>query len=444
MARAVKPFEVTHWSVIAIAWPTTLAFLSTPLLGLVDMAVVGRLGSPAMIGGLAVGAILFDIIFTTFNFLRASTTGLVAQAVGAQNDAMQKLVLIRSLLLSVLLGMIPLAISPFILSSGLWAMEVTPAVAAATSEYFSIRILAAPLTLINYSALGWMLGRAQAGLALVLQSVLNGTNIVLSVYLGLHLEMGLAGVGWATVIAEAIAVMLGLTLVWRAWRGSPAVTISDILDRSAIIKMLAVNRDIMIRSFVLLFTFAFITAQGARFGELTLAANAVLLNFFMFGGFLLDGFATAAEQLAGRGLGANYRPAFDRAVRLSVFWGFVLAIIATIVFWFGGPYLIDFLTTDSAVRSEARTYLFWAAITVLLGNLAFQMDGVFIGATWSVEMRNMMILSLIAFLAVWWIAVPLIGNHGLWLALEVFLSIRGITLLARLKTKADQSFDTAA
>ena len=319
-------------------------------------------------------------------------------------------------------------------------MDVPPAVEEATRQYFTIRILAAPLTLINYSVLGWLLGRAQANLGLVLQTVLNGTNIVFSILLGLHWGWGIEGVAWATVLAEVAAAVAGLTIAWRHNRGLGALNWIAIRDRSALIRLFGVNRDIMIRSFCLLFAFAFFTAQGARFGENTLAANAVLMHFFLISGYFLDGFATAAEQLAGKAIGARHRPAFDAAVRLTLIWGFILAGVATVVFFLIGPSMIDLLTTNEVVRAEARTYLIWAALTALVGVVAFQMDGVYIGATWSADMRNMMLISLVAFLAVWWIATPTWGNHGLWLALEVFLGVRGATLFWRLPRKAAETF----
>ncbi|MEP4291624.1 MAG: MATE family efflux transporter [Rhizobiaceae bacterium] len=441
MRENPRAFEVTHRSVIAIAWPTTLAYLSTPLLGLIDTGVVGRLGDPALLGGLAVGAILFDIIFTTFNFLRSSTTGLVAQALGAGRDEEQRVVLIRSLILSAVMGLTVLLMAPLVSTVGLWAMDVPEAVEQATLTYFTIRVLAAPLTLINYSVLGWMLGLGQARLGLALQFVLNGSNILLSILLGLVWGWGIEGVAWATVIAEGLAACVGLTIAWRRLAGHGRLVWPTIFERAALMRLLGVNRDIMIRSFCLLFAFAFFTAHGAKFGEVTLAANAVLMNFFLIAGYFLDGFATAAEQLAGKAVGARHRPAFNSAVRLTLIWGYALSLLASMVFWIGGPVVIDLLTTNAAVQSAAREYLIWAALTALIGVMAFQMDGVYIGATWSADMRNMMLLSLVAFLLTWWIATPILQNHGLWLALEVFLGIRGLTLYARLPSKAEETFN---
>lgn len=443
MSDNPRAFNVTNRSVLAIAWPTTLAYLSTPLLGLVDTGVVGRLGDPALLGGLAVGAIIFDIVFALFYFLRASTTGLVAQAVGAGDVEQQRIVLVRSLMISTSMGVVVIALAPAISSVSLWAMEVPLTVEQATLLYFSVRVMAAPLSLINYSVLGWLLGMGQARLGLLLQIVLNGSNIVLSILLGLHWGWGIEGVAWATVIAEIIAAIVGLTIAWIRLSKQGRLDWPRVFNKAALARLLSVNFDIMVRSFCLLFAFAFFTAQGAQFGEVTLAANAVLMNFFLISGYFLDGFAMAAEQLAGKAIGARHRPAFDSAVRLTLVWGFALAAAATAVFWFGGPYLIDVLTTNEAVRQEARVYLIWAALTALVGVMAFQMDGVYIGATWSADMRNMMLLSLLAFLLTWWLATPRLENHGLWLALEVFLGARGVSLYLRLSKRTRETFSPA-
>lgn len=426
--------------VFSIAIPMTLAYITTPLLGLVDTGVVGRLGDAALIGGLAVGAVLFDTIFTMFNFLRAATTGLVAQAMGAGDEEQQRIIAIRALIVSVLGGLLLLGLAPYLLQIALSLMEVTPAVANAVASYFLIRVFAAPFTLINYSILGWLLGKSRAGLGLLLQVILNGSNIGLSLYLGLSLGWGLEGVAWATVCAEGIAALLGLALFSRsAWRGGK-IDWKRVFNRASLKRLFAVNRDIMIRSFVLVFTFAYFTAQGAVFGENTLAANAILMNFFLVAGYLLDGFAMAAEQFVGRSIGANYRPAFDKSVRLTLFWGVVLGSIGSLVAYVVGPWLIDVLTVLPEVREEARIYLIWAALTPIVGMLAFQMDGIYIGATWSATMRNMMLLSIAAFILVWYLTKEPMGNHGLWLALLTFLGVRGITLSMALPRHRKMAF----
>jgi MATE family multidrug resistance protein len=435
-----RAFEITHRSVLAIALPMTAAYLSTPLLGVVDTAVIGQLGDAALIGGIAVGAVIFDVIFTTFNFLRSGTTGLTAQAVGAGDAPEQRAVLWRALTLALVSGLIVIALQVPMLALALDLMRPSAPVAAATREYFQIRVLAAPFALANYAILGWLIGLGRAGTGLALQTLLNGLNIVLSVYFVLWLGWGIAGVAWGTVLGQAVTATAGLALVLAANGQAGRLPLAAIFDRARFRRMIALNRDIMIRSFALLFAFAFFTAQGARSGDLILAANAVLMNFFLVASYFLDGMATAAEQFAGRAVGARWRPGFDRAVGLTLIWSFALALALAAALWFAGPLLIDLMTTSEDVRATARIYLAWAAATPLLGALAFQMDGVFIGATWSKDMRNMMLASLLAYLATWWLTAPAFGNHGLWLALLVFLSVRGMTLAWRCRVRARQAF----
>jgi MATE family multidrug resistance protein len=435
-----RPFEVTHRSVLAIALPMTFAYLSTPLIGVVDTAVIGQLGDAALIGGIAVGAVIFDIVFTTFNFLRSGTTGLTAQAIGSGDAQEESAVLWRALSVGLVSGLIVIALQVPMLALALDLMGPSAPVATATRDYFHIRVLAAPFALANYAILGWLIGLGRAGTGLALQTLLNGLNIVLSVYFVLWLGWGIAGVAWGTVLSQTVTAIVGLGLVLAARGGSARLALGVIFDKVRFMRMLALNRDIMIRSFALLFAFAFFTAQGARSGDLILAANAVLMNFFLVASYFLDGMATAAEQLAGRAVGARWRPGFDRAVSLTLVWSFALALALSAILWLAGPLLIDLMTTSEDVRATARSYLVWAAATPLLGALAFQMDGVFIGATWSKDMRNMMLASLVAYLATWWLAVPAFGNHGLWLALLVFLSVRGVTLAWRCRARAEQEF----
>ncbi|WP_075995520.1 MATE family efflux transporter [Salaquimonas pukyongi] len=436
---ASRPFAVTHRMVIGLALPMTLAYMTTPILGLVDTAVVGRLGSAALIGGLAVGAIIIDVAFTTLNFLRSGTTGLTAQAVGREDEKEKQAILFRALVIALAGGLAMIALIPGILWAGLWFMAPGEAVADATSRYFTIRMLGAPFALANYALLGWLIGLGRAGLGLLLQIVLNGTNIVLSIVLGLSLEYGLEGVAWATVVAEALAFAVGSVICWRLLDHTIRPSLQRIFDKAALIRIANLNADIMVRSFLLLLAFAFFTAQGAKFGETVLAANAVLMNFFMVAGFFLDGMATAAEQIVGRAVGAHHRDGFWRGIRLTLFWNTVLALALFGVFWLFGEALINLITTLEPVREEAYRWMIFAALTALTGVIAFQMDGIYIGATWSREMSVMMILSFLAYLAVWWLLRDL-GNPGLWIALHSFLIFRGITLSARLPVKANQTF----
>jgi putative MATE family efflux protein len=437
---AIRPFEVTNRLVLSIAVPMTLAYVTTPLLGIVATAVVGQLGDAALLGGLAAGAIVFDLVFTTFNFLRSGTTGLVAQAFGRADPASEQAAFWHAFAMALAAGLVLAFCGPLIALAGSWFMDAGPRVTDAMHLYIGIRMLAAPFSLVNYAVLGYVLGRGQGGLGLMLQIVLNGTNIVLCILLGLELGWGVAGVAWASVGGEFAASVIGMTYVLARFRKLPPLPRNRLLDMTAFLRMMAMNRDIMIRSFSLLAAFALFTRQGAQQGTLALAANAVLMNFFLVAGYFLDGFATAAEQLAGRAIGSRYRLAFDRAVRLTMIWGFGLAIASSIVCLVFGDALVRLVTTAPEVREMAYAFMPWAALTPVTGVLAFQMDGVFIGATWSRDMRNMMLLSFVVYLVALIGLGKAFGNVGLWAALHIFLIVRGLSLLSVLPARIRAAF----
>ncbi len=432
-----SPMVVTNRSVLAIAVPMSLSFLTVPLLGIVDTAIVGQFGDAALIGGLAVGAVIFDVAFTTFNFLRTGTTGFVAQAMGRGDETEQQAIFSRALLMSIAIGLAILLISPLLIWLGLALISPSDDVRAAAVIYMSIRFLGAPFTLINYAILGLLLGQNRAVANLVVQTAINGLNIILSILLGIGLGWSIAGVAWATVIAEGFIAVLALAWLWRAFDQKWRPTVARILDMVAIKKMVAVNRDIMIRSFALLAAFFLFTRFGSDQGEVILAGNALLMNFFLFAAYFLDGLSAASEQLAGRAVGAGQRPAFWQTIKKTSLMGFALCCVAaTIIMWLG-PTVIDLMTTAQDVRVEAKKYLIWAALTPMAGVLAFNMDGVFIGATWSRDMRNMMLLSLTTFIILGLILPIWFGNHGLWMALNGWLILRGLSLLYVLPKRAE-------
>ncbi|AJC77832.1 DNA-damage-inducible protein DinF [Rhizobium etli bv. phaseoli str. IE4803] len=436
-------FEVTHRLVLSIAIPMTLGFLTTPLLGLTSTAVVGHMGDPEALAGLAIGAMLFDLILGSFNFLRASTTGLTAQAYGRRDQHEQQAVFARALISALGCGLALLCLSPLLMPAGLRLMGAEGAIAEATSTYFSIRILAAPAALANYAILGFVLGRGQGKIGLLLQAIINGINILLSIYLGLTLGWGVAGVAWGTMAGETAGALVGLFVVLNGFAKADRPAWAEIVSRHRLAELFALNRDILIRTFVLIGAFTIMTRIGTSFGAVTLAANAVLMNFVLLSSYYLDGLANAAEQITGRAVGARYRPAFDRGLKLTILWSFGLAAIVSAFFFFAGPWLISVLTTSPEVRQAAATYLPWAAVTGLTGALAFLMDGVFIGATWSADMRNRMLMSFAGYLAMLAVFVPLFGNHGLWLGMNAFLLLRGFFLVMLVKPRADQTFRAA-
>ncbi len=417
--------SVSHRRVFAIAGPAMLANLTTPLLGIVSTAAIGRLGDPHLLGGVALASAAFDCLFWLFGFLRMATVAFTAQALGAGERDEVRAVGLRALLLGVAIGValialqLPLAAAIFSLMGG------SEAVTAAARQYFFIRLWSAPMIMGNYVMLGWLVGQARPRLALAIQVGINLVNIGVTLVLVLELGKGIAGAALATVIAEGCGLIAGLIVAWAILGGRIGVARDLLLDRVRLSRMLVVNRDIMIRTAALIAAFLFFTAQSAQAGDLTLAANAVLYNFLMIGSFFLDGLANAAEQLCGQSFGAGDRPAFGKAVKLVLSWSALFGIAVTVLFALSGARLIDVVTTSPEVRKAAREFMLLAALAPACGVLAYCYDGIYIGASWAGEMRNLMLAAFAAYLAAWYLLIPL-GNAGLWIAFLVFLLTRGL------------------
>lgn len=412
-----------------LAIPIMLGTVSTPLLGLVDTAVVGHLESPHYLGAVAIGSLIFNFLFWGFGFLRMSTTGLTAQAVGAGAEREAGAILTRALALAAGFGLLLILLQTPISAAALALIDSSGDVESGASTYIAVRIWAAPATLANYAILGFLLGRQRPGLALAIQLVLNGTNIALDLYFVLGMGWNVAGVAAASVLAEFVALGAGLLLVRRVMAG-PGVLwhVSALKDRLALRRLVTVNGDIFVRTLCLVGGFGWFTAQGAEFGEIILAANAILLNFQTFTGYALDGFAHAAEALVGQAIGARDRRALGMAVRASTLLAAVTACLFSLLYLVAGPLVIDGLTGIESVRQAAREYLPWVVALPVVSVWAFQWDGVFLGAVRTAALRNAMIVSLLSFLAISSVLVPWGGNHGLWAAFTIFAAMRGVTL----------------
>jgi MATE family multidrug resistance protein len=425
----VRPDAITSRSVLAIALPITISNVSTPLLGVVDTAVVGRLPDPAYIGAVALGALIFNFVFWGFGFLRMGTTGLTAQALGARDPGEVRASLGRAMLIAAAVGAALIALQGLIRLLAFALLDGSAKVEGFAGTYFDIRIWAAPATLANYALLGWFVGLGQTRIALVLQLVLNVSNMLLDALFVLVLEFGVAGVAAGTVIAETLAAGVGIFIAARHLRDIGGDwSAARLLDRERLARAIAVNRDIMIRSAALILVFVWFMAQGAKQGDTVLAANAVLMQFIAVAAYFLDGIAFTAEALVGRAMGAANRALLSQAARLTTAWAALIAALASLFFAALGAPLIDALSTDPAVRETARVYLPWAALGPLAGVWAFQLDGIFIGATRTPQMRNAMLATLAIYLGAWWALTPW-GNHGLWAALYVSYAARAATLL---------------
>jgi MATE family multidrug resistance protein len=416
--------RVTTAQVFAIAGPAMIANLTTPLIGVVSTIAIGRLGDATLLGGVAIASVIFDCLFWLFAFLRMGTVAFTAQALGAGETQELPALLVRGFAIAALIGAGLILLQIPLVAILLNAMGGSEGVTRAARTYFFIRIWSAPLALANYVVLGWLIGQARARLALGVQVAINLVNMAVTVLLVLVLHTGIAGAAIAAVLAEAAGLGLGILIARRLTQGQLGVSRARLLDRARLVRMLSVNRDIMIRTAALISAFLFFTAQGARAGDVTLAANAVLNNFLLISAFFLDGLANAAEQLCGRAFGARDKDAFSGAVRLVLAWGFGFAFAVAAIFALFGPSLIDVMTASPAVRHGARDYLWFVVLSPLLAVFAFAYDGVFIGATWAREMRNLMVASLAIFLAAW-LMLRSHGNAGLWGALLVLYGARG-------------------
>jgi MATE family multidrug resistance protein len=438
---SIAATPVTHRSVLTIAVPIMLSNVTEPLIGVVNTTVVGQLPDPYYIGAIAVGGLIFAFIFWGFSFLRYSTGGLSAQAKGAGDTVEMVAVLWRALAIAVVAGFVLILLSPLIERFALGLIGGSDQVREHGATYFRYRIWSAPAALINFCIMGWFIGQGRTVITLIVQIFLNVTNMALSMLFVLKLGMTSDGVGLAALIAEWSAAALGLFIAWRAIAVLGArPDAKRVFDGARIRQTLGANRDIMIRTVCLVFAFAWFTSQGARAGDLTVAANAVLMQFFEVSAYLIDGFAFASEALVGQAVGARDKPRFWLAIKLTSLWALVIGALCSIAIWLTGPWFIDLMTVNPEVRETAREYLLWAAATPFLGTVCFQFDGIFVGAMATRDMRNMMIVSLAIYLASWWLLAPVFGNHGLWAALNIFFVARGITFASRMPSIERQAF----
>jgi len=420
------PIEVTHRAVVRLALPMTLAHLSTPLLGFVDAAVIGRLGQAHLLGAIAAAAVVFDFIFWGFGFLRMGTASLTAQSIGRGDVVEGHAVLLRALIVSLVLGLTLILLQVPIAAIGFGLLKASAQVTDAARSYYDIRIWSAPFALANYALLGAFIGRGRTGVALGLEILINVSNMIFNVALVYGLSMGVRGSALGTLCAEILGVIGGLTALSNIDRLWFSVEPAVLKNRVRLVEMVSINRDLIVRTAALLFSYTFFTSQGARHGDVLLAANAVLMNLYLIGAYFLDGFATAAQLLCGQALGAGDGMRFRQAVRLTMIWCLGFSAFLSVIALLGAPAFIDFVSTNEAVREAAWMYMPYAALACFLGAPAFAFDGVFIGAAWTCDMRNLMLASLALYLATFWaLSVSGLGNEGLWLSFLLFLTARG-------------------
>ena len=428
------PDFISYRYLLQKAWPIILANASVPLLGLVDTAVIGNVGSITDLGAIAFGALIFSFVYWSFGFLRMGTTGFAAQASGAGDQQEVRAVLGRALLIALCLGVVliliqwPIGLAAFSLLDGSAPVE------AVAQEYFDIRIWGAPATLATFSLMGLLIGLGKSRTLLIVQLFLNGLNILLDVWFAGILGWGASGIALGTVIAEWTTVLLAGWLVYRTLNQRKVSADefwpkAKIMDLSALLKTASANLDIMLRTLILVFSFAFFINQSAKFGDTVLASNHILLQLIAFSAFFLDGYAFVVEALVGGAIGAKRKDVFDLAVRRSTVLALITAILLALVIALVGDIAVILMTDISSVRLAANQLLPFAALYVLFSFAAFQLDGIFIGASFTRQMRDAAALSIVVYFIAWWALSDQHGIQGLWGAMIIYVVARAVALL---------------
>ncbi len=423
--------DITHARVLRIALPIVLSNATVPLLGAVDTGVIGQMGQAAPIGAVGVGAVILASIYWIFGFLRMGTSGLVAQARGARDPAETGAILMRALMIGAAAGAAFVLAQALLFRAAFWLAPASAEVEGLARLYLAIRIWGAPATIALYAVTGWLIAVERTRGVLVLQLWMNGLNIALDLLFVLGFGWGVAGVAVATLVAEWTGLALGLWLCRGAFAGGQWRDWARVFDRARVARMMRVNGDIMVRSVLLQGAFTTFVFWGAHFGDVTLAANQVLMQFLEITAYGLDGFAFAAEALVGQAVGARSAFSVRRASVVASQWGVAGALVLGLFFWLAGPSLIDLMAAAPEVRVAARLYLPWVALAPAIGIASWMFDGIFIGATLSREMRNAMMVSVAIYVAALLVLPGAWGNHGLWAALMVLNLARGATMALR-------------
>ncbi len=422
------PRAITHRRVLKIALPIVISNATVPILGVVDTGVVGQLGEAAPIGAVGIGAIILTAIYWVFGFLRMGTTGLTSQALGAGQTGEVAALLTRALMIGLAGGVALILVQAPLFDLAFRISPASAEVEALARDYMGIRVWSAPALIALYGVTGWLIAQERTAGVLAIQAAMNGLNVALDLWFVLGLDWGVTGVAWATFIAEWSGLALGLWFCRAAfrvpaWRDWPRV-----FDPARLRRMASVNRDILLRSLMIEAIFVSFLFLGSDFGDVTLAANQVLLQFLHITSNALDGFAFAAEAMVGQAVGRRDVDRLRRGALLASLWGAVVIVVLATAFALGGGLIIDIMAKAPEVQEAARAYLPFMVLAPVAGLAAWMLDGIFIGATRTQDMRNMMAVSLAIYAAAVLLLMPGMGNHGLWVALLISFVARGITL----------------
>ena len=420
--------NITHKRILAISIPIILSNVTIPLLGVVDTAVIGQLGKVAPIGAVGIGALIISAIYWIFGFLRMGTTGLTAQAVGKKDNQEIIALLSRTLLIGITAGLVLILINDFIFWGSFKVSPASEEVENLAYSYMKIRIYSAPAAISIFGILGWLIAQERTRMVLLLQLWMNGSNILLDFLFVIGFNWGVEGVALATVFAEVSSFFLGIFICRSAFIGSAWRSFHLVLNKAKISKMAVVNFDILIRSMFLQAAFILFMFLSSDINDEILAINQILLQFLSISAYALDGFAFSAEALIGQAFGAKSVKSLRKVSIFATFWAFLAAIVLTLCFYFGSDFLIILMTSSEELRENVQVYVFWVIVAPILAAPAFILDGIFIGATRTKDMRNCMIISFGIYCLVVWLLYEPFGNQGLWAALMVMFIVRAVTL----------------
>jgi MATE family, multidrug efflux pump len=424
---------ILNKSILKLAIPFVISNISIPLLGIADLALLGHLNTDNpgnYIGAIALGGMIFNIIYWGFGFLRMGTSGFTAQAFGRNDKKESMLILSRAVLVALAGGFVLIALQFPIARLSFWIMEGSPDIENLASEYFMIRIWAAPATISIYALSGWFLGMQNAKYPMWVSILVNVFNLGFNVLFVYVFDMKHQGVALGTVIAQYCGLGLAVFLFSKKFRGFLSFwDYKSMIDWQAMKQFFLVNKDIFIRTMLLIFTFSFFTNESARMGDEILAVNTILLQFLFIFSYFIDGFANAAEALVGKFIGKNSKPLLIKSVKYLFLWGTFLSLPFSLLYFVLGDNLLYLLTDNPGILAASTPYLFWVVLIPVVSFAAFIWDGIFIGATETAPMRNTLIVAtLLVFLPAYYLFSKAMGNHGLWLAMLLFMFMRGLLL----------------
>jgi len=403
--------------------------LSTPLLGAVDTAVVGHLPDASFIGGVAVGALIFNTIYWILGFLKVSTSGFAAQAVGSRKHTDLMMSLYRPMIIALVFGLFFIIVQHQIKEVSLWLINPGEQIEKHSADYFTIRIWGAPFVLVNYALMGWLIGIGQVRHSLFLQIFMNLLNIGLNLYFVLYLEFGVQGVAAASLISEISVALLGLVVIHKmGYKLLGSYSWKELISYEPLLKMLRVNRDLIIRTICLLSMFGLFTKKGASLGEIPLAANAIILQIQFIMAYFLGGIANTSSILVGRAIGEKNAPMYQNVIKISLIWSIMASLFLVIFTFLGRDLVIGLFTSITEVYQYTFEYLSWIYLYPLVACIGLLLEGVFNGATEAKPIRNSLLFSFMIFLVGIWLFIPEWSNHGLWLSFILFTLGRSITL----------------